>query len=272
MENQDLPMAPIPNPKLVLNSVPDGFPEPEKDIVFDETESIDLENDDLPEGGVIVKTLYLSVDPYMRGRMRAPSGEASYIRSFSLAHRAFNRYEAQPQFVRVLNDTLDLPLSCYVGVAGMPGKTAYHGWREYSKAKQVIACAGSDEKVEYMRSSSIGAYVAFHYKTQDVLEVLNRDGGIDIYWDNVGGEILDSALAAAKVDARFISISLDGFIVSRLEPKHDGRFYQEIPKLVAEGMLKYWEQVFKGLENVGHAILAVQKRLNTAKAVVKVTD
>lgn len=68
------------------------------------------------------------------------------------------------------------------------------------------------------------------------------------------------------------SISLHGFLITRLEHKYDERFYQEIPKLVGEGKLKYREHVFDGLQSVGDAILAVQKGLNKAKAVVKVSD
>ena len=55
---------------------------------------------------------------------------------------------------------------------------------------------------------SIGADVAFNYKEENTLEVLKREGGIDIYWDNVGGETLDAALEAAKGHARFIVSSL----------------------------------------------------------------
>ncbi|KAJ3500697.1 hypothetical protein NMY22_g19173 [Coprinellus aureogranulatus] len=68
------------------------------------------------------------------------------------------------------------------------------------------------------------------------------------------------------------SISMHGFIVSRLEHKYDERFYKEIPKLVAEGKLKYREQVYDGLQKVGDAIADVQKGLNKAKAVIKVAD
>ncbi|TEB27710.1 NAD(P)-binding protein, partial [Coprinellus micaceus] len=157
---------------------------------------------------------------------------------------------------------------------------------------RVIASAGSPEKLEFMKS--IGADVVFNYKEEDTLEILKREGGIDIYWDNVGGEVLDAAFEAAKVNARFIecgmissyntggvplknaghivtkSLAINGFIVSRLQDKYDAAFYAEVPKLVADGTLKYKEEVFEGLQSVGDAILAVQKGTNKAKAVIRV--
>ena len=67
---------------------------------------------------------------------------------------------------------------------------------------KVIASAGSEEKVQFMKE--IGADVAFNYKTASTKEVLQKEGPIDVYWDNVGGETLDAALANAKKGARFI--------------------------------------------------------------------
>lgn len=342
-------MAPVTNAKVIFNSIPQGYPEPGKTTVYDESEKIDVDTVNIPEGGFLVKTLYLSVDPYMRGRMRKPEVE-SYSPPFLvgkpldgygvgvvvksknaefkegahvygiLSHQNYILYQNKADLM-VIDNSYNLPWSYYVGVAGMPGKTAYHAWHEYSQAKKgetvfvtagggpvgsfviqlakldgckVIASAGSDEKVEFMKS--IGADVAFNYKTENTLEILKREGGIDIYWDNVGGETLDAALAAAHVDARFIecgmisgyntggapiknamyivgkSLAIHGFIVSRLEHKYDERFYKEVPKLVAEGKIKYREQVFDGLQTVGDAILAVQKGQNKAKAVVKVAE
>lgn len=83
---------------------------------------------------------------------------------------------------------------------------------------KVIASAGSDEKVAYMKE--LGADVAFNYKTTKTSEVLQKEGPIDVYvtrlarvvmtddwyryWDNVGGETLEAALANAAKNARFI--------------------------------------------------------------------
>ena len=63
-----------------------------------------------------------------------------------------------------------------------------------------------------------------------------------------------------------------GFVVGRLMPKYDAQFYNEMTTKVASGEIQYREQVYDGLANSGEAIAAVQKGLNTAKAVVHVAD
>jgi len=68
------------------------------------------------------------------------------------------------------------------------------------------------------------------------------------------------------------SISMHGFIVSRLEEKHAATFFAEIPPKVASGEIKYREDIYNGLETVGDVILAVQKGTNKAKAVIHVAD
>ncbi|KAF6746490.1 alcohol dehydrogenase [Ephemerocybe angulata] len=340
---------PVTNGKVLFNSVPEGYPEPGKTTVYDDSEQIDLESVPIPDGGFLVKTLYLSVDPYMRGRMREPT-KKSYSPPFTLGepltghgvgvvlkskssefkegahvygffrHQNYIVYPNRAGLI-VLDNKQKLPWSYYVGAAGMPGKTAYMAWKEYSSSKKgetvfvsggagavgsfviqlakidgckVIASAGSDEKVEFMKS--IGADVTFNYKTSNTLDVLNEHGPIDIYWDNVGGPTLEAALEAANTNARFIecgmisgyntggapikniihvvskSISMFGFIVSRLEHKYDEQFYKEVPELIAAGKLKVLEDVFEGLASVGDAILAVQKGTNKGKAVVRVAD
>ncbi|KAH0578570.1 hypothetical protein H2248_003717 [Termitomyces sp. 'cryptogamus'] len=220
----------------------------------------------------------------------------------------------------IIKNEHSLPWSAYVGVAGMPGKTAFMAWKEYSRAKKgetafvtagggpvgslviqlakldglkVIASAGSDEKVKFMEA--IGADVAFNYKKTKTSDVLSKEGPVDVYWDNVGGETLEAALDAASVGARFIecgmisgynadmpihnllnvvakSISMNGFIVFRLEHKYEEEFYATIPQKVASGKLKYTEEVTEGLDKVGDVILAVQKGQNKAKAVIRVAD
>ncbi|KAF5335316.1 hypothetical protein D9611_011771 [Ephemerocybe angulata] len=361
---------PVTNGKVIFKSIPKGYPEPGKTVVYDDSEKIDLESLPIPDGGFLVKTLYLSVDPYMRGRMREPDvksyappfivgqpidgygvgvvlkSKSSEFKKGAHVYGTFSTYigthnpglsrnatdtcvsEHQNYIVfpnradlMVLDNKQKLPWSYYVGAAGMPGKTAYMAWKEYSSAKKgetvfvsggagpvgsfviqfakmdgckVIASAGSDEKVEFMKS--IGADVAFNYKTSNTLDVLNKHGPIDIYWDNVGGPTLEAALEAANVNARFIecgmisayntggepiknimhvvakSISMFGFIVMRLEHKYDAQFYKEVPELIASGKLKVREEVWEGLQSVGDAILAVQKGTNKAKAVVHVAD
>ncbi|KAJ6542866.1 hypothetical protein B0H19DRAFT_1310902 [Mycena capillaripes] len=239
-------MAPIPN----------DYPVPGKTTVYDTTETIDLENVHL-NGGVLIKALVLSIDPYMRGRLRAPGIEfymaggglgvvlrsevagvesgthvrgmlgSSLIHTLNhqcslltlrmLAHQE-DMIAQNLEMLEVIERDPRLDWSVYIGVAGMPAsfplsriiRTAFMGWREYSQAKKgevafvstgagsvgsmiiqiakqdglkVIASAGSDEKVKFMKE--IGADIAFNYKTMDVRQVLAKEGPIDIYWDNV---------------------------------------------------------------------------------------
>ncbi|KZP04312.1 NAD(P)-binding protein [Athelia psychrophila] len=138
---------------------------------------------------------------------------------------------SQVENYRKLENKEGLPWSVYVGAAGMPGKTAWFAWKEWANSQKgetvfvtagagpvgslviqlakleglkVIASAGSDEKVAFLKE--LGVDVAFNYKTASTKDVLEREGPINIYWDNVGGETLDLALAnAAFSGARFIA-------------------------------------------------------------------
>lgn len=125
-------------------------------------------------------------------------------------HTAFQQYlitqaQALPAF-SVLQNKENLPWSVYLGAAGMAGQSAFAAWKEYADAKKgetafitagagavgsfaiqlakadglkVIASAGSDEKVAFMKS--LGADVAFNYKKENVYEVLKKEGPVDVY-------------------------------------------------------------------------------------------
>lgn len=69
-------MAPVRNARAIMNDYPSGYPEPGKTLVYDDSQTIDLDTVPL-NGGFLIKTLVLSIDPYMRGRMR--SGGPSYV-------------------------------------------------------------------------------------------------------------------------------------------------------------------------------------------------
>ncbi|KAJ1306436.1 hypothetical protein OPQ81_007439 [Rhizoctonia solani] len=206
----------------------------------------------------------------------------------------------------------------------MPGKTAYYGLKAIGKPKsgetiyistgagpvgatvaqlckakglKIIASAGSDEKVEYMKS--IGVDVPFNYKKEKVSDVLAREGPLDIYWDNVGGETLEAAIDACRDrGARIIAcgaissyngtrygikntdlifakeLTIQGIFVYSLEAQADdpSTFFTDMIALVKSGELKSKEPIWDGLENVGEAILAVQKGTNEGKLVIRVAD
>ncbi|KAJ7676980.1 hypothetical protein DFH06DRAFT_1428958 [Mycena polygramma] len=344
-------MAPIQNARVLFNSVPTGYPVPGETTVYDTTHSIDLDTVPL-NGGFLIKTLVLSVDPYFRGRMRAPEKKASsyvgpfilgeplvgfgiavvlrsetpgvevgkYVYGHTLLHE---EYSVLPELalLQILEKHPQLPLTAYVGAAGMPGQTASMGWKEYSDAKpgevafvtsgasavgsmviqlakqaglKVIASAGSEEKLEFMKS--LGADTVFNYKTTDTRAVLANEGPIDVFWDNVGGPVADAAIEFAAPNARLLecgsisgyntghqgiknfhligpkSLHLHGIFVGALMPKYLAEFYATIPSQLASGKLKYSEEITKGLDKVGDVILAVQKGENKAKAVVVVAE
>ncbi|CAE7180927.1 unnamed protein product [Rhizoctonia solani] len=248
--------------------------------------------------------------------------EGDNIYVYETAFQEYNVLSAQHP-VMVIDNKENLPLSLYVGVLGMPGKTAYYALDVIGQPKQgetiyvstgagpvgatvsqickslglkVIASAGSDDKVEFLKS--IGVDVAFNYKKDKIADVLEKEGPIDIYWDNVGGESLDAALEACKDRARIICcgaisayngvptpiknwtyfltkrLTIRGFVVGELEAQvgQPKVFYEKMVPLVANGQIKWNEHVFEGLDKAGDAILAVQKGDNTAKTVVKVAD
>ncbi|KAF9529019.1 NAD(P)-binding protein [Crepidotus variabilis] len=337
-------MALITNGRAIFNSYPGGFPEPGKTIIYDGKSTIDLDLVSL-NGGVLVKTLELSIDPYLRTLMSQPTmgykigrptygpGIAVVLRSeneklkvgdkFRISMMPHQQYsvlkEEQLGDLNILKNPYNLPWSTFIGILGMPGLTAYEGWRYYSKAKKgeilfvssgagpigslviqlakldglkVIASAGSDEKIKFM--DSLGADVTFNYKTTNTAEVLAKEGPVDIYWDNVGGETLDTASANANICARVIAcgmisgynnnhatplrniwqvvarqIHIFGFHVSNQYPNE---FYEFLEPEIAKGDIKYAEDRFLGLENVGEAMSRVQRGLIKAKAVVHVAD
>ncbi|RDX54973.1 NAD-P-binding protein [Lentinus brumalis] len=351
-------MATVTNGRLLFNEVPEGYPVPGKTTVYDESSKIDLENVAL-HGGFLVKVLVLSIDPYLRGRMRhaeistyiapftvgeplANFGVGVVIRSESPAVKSgdhlygiypFVQYTVQnnAQAFRVIDNKLNLPLSAYIGVCGMPGETAYYAWKEYASPNdiadrlstqgdvvfvstaagpvgatvvqlakadglKVIASAGSDDKVAF--ATSIGADVAFNYKTVSTRKILEKEGpSTCTYWDNVGGETLEAAIEYAGKGARFIEcgmisayntktpygvanliniiaqeIHIYGSVVSSLRNKYVEEFYSQFVPRVASGDIKYKEHLVRGLENAGEAILDVQSGKNFGKCVVVVAE
>lgn len=247
------------NGKVIFNEkISSGYPVPGKTVVYDESEQLDLSSVPL-DGGFLVKTIVLSVDPYMRGLMsESPdvtgfalgSPTASYgigrvLRSESpqlktgdhvygfLSHEQYSVHPSSSS-LRKIEKSPELSWSTYLGAAGMPGLTAYSAWKEYALSTgkglvafvtaasgpvgsmvvqlakadgyKVIASAGSDDKVEFTKKC--GADVAFNYKTTSTADVLKEHGPIDLYWDNVGGQILETALAHANMCARFIECGM----------------------------------------------------------------
>ncbi|KAJ2004601.1 hypothetical protein H4R26_002415 [Coemansia thaxteri] len=214
----------------------------------------------------------------------------------------------------------------YVGVLSMPSFTAYVGAAVLAKPKagetilvssasgavgqmvvqlakarglRVVGVAGSDEKVEYVKS--LGADAAFNYKTcGDFTKAIRGAApeGIDIYFDNVGGEFLDAALANINTHARIIicgaisqynasspdelygvknltkvlvkKATIQGFIITDYySTPHFGEFTKEVSSLYHEGKIKYRLSETQGLENGPQAILDLFAGKNFGKSIIK---
>ncbi|HYD86807.1 MAG TPA: NADP-dependent oxidoreductase [Vitreimonas sp.] len=304
----------------------------------------------LPEPGageVLVRNAWMSVDPYMRGRMY---DRPSYVPPFQLdaplqggavgqvvksndpkfqegdwVESMFGWREAYVASGAALNK---LPVKdagvtpqAFLGVLGMPGMTAYTSFHRIGEPKPgdvvfvsgaagavgsavcqiaklrgctVVASAGSDEKLGWLKAAGVDA--AVNYKKGDLLTQVREAApkGIDIYFDNVGGEHLEVALEVARPFARFIEcgmisiynssaptpgprnmpylvgkrIKMQGFIVSDFMDMRE-QFYADMGPWVRSGQLKWEETVENGIENAPQAFLNLFTGANIGKMLVK---
>ncbi|CEP09046.1 hypothetical protein [Parasitella parasitica] len=343
----------VSNTQIIFAQIPTTYPEEGKHMLVKKSE-IDLDAE-IPQGSVLLKTLCLSVDPYMRGRMRDASIK-SYSPAFALNQpmnghvmalvlksnndkfkvgdyvygmSSFGEYVVVPEAytagLEVRNEAKDsgLPLTNYIGVLGMPGMTAYVGLIKFGKPKKgeslyvsaasgavgqlvgqigkmlglyVVGSAGSDEKVEHLKQ--IGFDGAFNYKTKDTKEALAElfPKGIDIYFENVGGKMLEDVIANANRYARIVccgmisqynttepygvrnliqvvgkSLEIRGFIVSD-SPEMREPFRKDMTKWLLEDGFKYRECIAEGIEKTPQALIDVLRGENFGKQVVKVAD
>jgi len=299
-------------------------------------------------GEVQVRNHWMTVDPYMRGRMNdvksysppfalgeamqgGAVGEVIASNDPSLAvgdlvqsmygwREAFNAPAAAVQKL----DTFGLPPQAFLGVAGMPGMTAWVGLLKIAalkdgdvvfvsgaagavgqivvqiakiKGNTVIGSCGGADKVAYLKS--IGCDEVIDYKAEkDLTAALHRVApkGIDVYFENVGGEHMDAAIAAARPFARFAlcgmisqynstgemygvknliqavgkSIRLEGFIVSN-SFQHLPEFLKDMSGWIAEGKIQWKETIDEGIENAPGAFLKLFKGENTGKMLVKLS-
>ncbi|KAJ7622002.1 hypothetical protein DFH06DRAFT_1143404 [Mycena polygramma] len=289
-------MAPVTNGRILFNAVPEDYPVPGKTTVYETSETIDIENVPLRGGSKCsffpsTRTCAAACPAFTLGQPLAGGGIGVVLRSeiagVEVGSHVRGMLVQDLSMLEVIERDPKLNWSVYIGVAGMPGETAYMGWREYSDAKKgevayvstgagpvgsmviqivkqdglkVIASAGSEEKVKFMKA--IGADVAFNYKTTDVREVLAKEGPIDMN----AGRSQNPGLIFAKC------LHIHGFLVRHLRPKHTAGFRAELVPKIASGEIKYTEDVTRGLDKVGDVLLAVQKGTNTGKAVIVVAD
>lgn len=332
------------NRQIVLANRPKGMPD-EETFHFIEQDTKELE-----EGEVLLRTLYVSVDPYMRGRMQDAE---SYIEPFQLGKvieggsigeviesKSENfqqgdiaigmfgwqtHYVAKEKEIRKIDPSL-APITTHLGILGMTGLTAYFGLLDIGKPKEgetvvvsgaagavgsvvgqiakikgarVVGIAGSEDKISFLKDQ-LQFDEAVNYKTAaDLKEAIGQacPGGVDVYFDNVGGEVSDAVLTKLNRNARIPvcgaissynlesvdlgprvqttlikkSALMQGFTVGNFSNRfHEGA--TQLGKWLQEGKLKYQETIHEGFENIPNAFLDLFKGNNTGKLLVKVAD
>jgi NADPH-dependent curcumin reductase len=298
------------------------------------------------EGEVLRRTLYLSVDPYMRGRM---STQKSYVEGATLGDVMVGQTVSEvfasrnPRFAPGdivltfdgwqaygLSDGKGLrkidpsagPVSWSLGVLGMVGLTAYVALLDIGKPKEgetvvvsaaagavgslavqiaklkgcrAVGIAGSDEKCAYV-TGELGADACINYKTQDLNASLKQacPNGVDVYFDNVAGAVLEAVMKRLNVHARIPLVglisqyneskpqpgpNLGSILVNRVLLQgmivfdHTDRlpdFLRDMTQWLREGKVRYREDVVHGLENAPRAFVGLFKGENIGKRIVKV--
>lgn len=309
----------------------------------------DIDKPQIKDGEVLLKSQYISVDPYMRGRMR---DEKSYMPPFQVGQpivggvvaevveskaegwepgqlvegiMPWKRFQSiDPQSVRKVDPAINPP-SVALSTLGMTGLTAYFGLMDIGKPQKgetvvvsgaagavggvvvqiakiqgcrVVGIAGSDEKTSYLKED-LGADVAINYKTvEDLPEALASacPDGVDVYYDNVGGEISDAVIPLINQFARIVlcgqislynttsipqgprvapllvkrSALMKGFIVT----DYQEQIKEGVTKLSGwyqQGLLKHQETVMEGFEKLPEAFMRLFSGEKMGKLVVKVS-
>ena len=336
-------MSETVNKKWVLKKRPEGYPS---------LGDFDIVNSPIPDpkhGEVLIKTLYLSIDPYMRGRLRDAKSYASpvglgevitgevvgrVIRSnyqslevgdIVTAHIGWQQWGSIPgQMVRKV-DSQKPPISTSLGILGMPGLTAYFGLLEIGKpivgetlvvsaasgavgaivgqlgkmmGCRVIGTAGTNQKVNYI-VDELGFDGAINYKTQNVESEIHKlcPNGIDIYFDNVGGEVTDIVMNNLAMYARIIicgqisqynSIGqeqgprnlwalirtrskIQGMLVTDWERKHE-QARTRLSEWVLSEKIKYKEYIVEGFEKSPQAFIGLMNGENFGKLLIHVSE
>ena len=300
------------------------------------------------EGEVVLRNLYISLDPAIRGWM---GDEPNYIRPITLGDAvrssivgrvvksnspdyavgdvatgmgAWEQFSTLPAvMITRLDESFGIPLSNFLGVLGPTGLTAYFGMLDVAKPRagetvlvsaaagavgsvagqiarmkgcRVVGMAGSEEKCRWL-TDDLGFDAAINYKTCGDYEAAIRQAcpeGVDVYFDNVGGEILDAALLCLNKFARvavcgWIStynvenppgpvnlwqlvaqrVTIQGFVII----DYMDRFTEGVGQLaqwMMAGEIKFREEVVDGLDNVLPTFLRLFDGSNQGKLVIRI--
>ncbi|NIG56161.1 NADP-dependent oxidoreductase [Chitinophaga sp. Cy-1792] len=332
--------------QIILAARPHGLPD---NTIF---EFITTDLADPGPGEVLIKPVYYSVDPYMRGRMNAAK---SYIPPFevgapiesgaiAMVEESNDKGFQKGDYVMLQSSRplmpwttaavypatslrkLDpsLPPTWYLGIAGMPGLTAYFGLTDIGKPKsgdtlvisgaagavglavgqigkiygcRVIGIAGGAEKVK-MLTDNFNFDAAIDYKNnKDIKGAIASvcPNGVDIYFDNVGGDISDAVMPNLNFHSRVVlcgqismyneteqpigprvqplmvtrSILMQGFIIGDYAPRF-GEGIKQLATWLHEGKIRNAETVTEGFDKLPEALLGLFSGKNSGKMIVKV--
>ncbi|MRH41391.1 zinc-binding dehydrogenase [Aquibacillus halophilus] len=332
------------NKQIILAERPKGLPDSET------FKFVDSNVKEPEENQVLVRTLYVSVDPYMRGRM---IDAKSYIEPFQLngvieggsigeviesKSDKFQQgdiiignfgwqeyYCANEKEIRKIDPSL-APITTHLGILGMTGLTAYFGLLDIGQPKEgdtvvisgaagavgsvvgqiarikgarVVGIAGSEDKIEFLKQE-LNFDEAINYRTTNniKIELANAcPNGVDVYFDNVGGEISDAVFTQLNRHARItVCGSISSYNLKEIDigPRvqttlikksalmkgftvgdYSTRFTEgatQLGKWLQEGKLTYRETIEEGFENIPNAFLDLFKGNNIGKQLVKVAN
>ena len=331
---------PTTSREICLAARPRGAP------VASDFELAEVELPDPGDGEILVRNAYVSVDPYMRGRMNdaksyvQPFAVGEPMRGGAVGQGIASRNDRWPEGGWVQHDlgwreaaVLDgrgvravdpalAPVSTALGVLGMTGFTAYVGIDDVGRvgegdtifvsgaagavgsvASQLarirgarsIGSAGTPEKVAWL--DELGLDGTFDYRETGTKQALRElaPEGLDVYFDNVGGETLEAAIGAMRLRGRIVAcgsisrynatealpgprnlfmvvtkrLRMQGFIVSDHADRFPA-FLAEVAPLVAEGAIRHRETIVDGIEQAPAAFIGMLEGANVGKMLVRV--
>ena len=333
------------NKQLLLDKRPIGMPKDECWKINHQKISL------VKKDEILIKVKYLSIDPYMRGRMNASrsyaapakigepmtgetageviisNSELFNVGDLVCAHKGWQTFikvkDTDPAIFKVPNT--DINLSAFLGTLGMPGRTAYFGLNRVGKPKpgetlvvsaasgavgavvgqlgkihgcKVIGIAGGPEKCSFVKDI-LKFDDCLDYKAGNLNDTLKNvcANGIDIYFENVGGEVSRAIAPLLNKGSRvpicgFISqynaenmlkVETPFHVFGNAKPKPEHRFFvvtewmnewesatREILKLVQEDKIKFKETITKGFENAPQALRDVLSGKNFGKQIIEI--
>jgi len=334
------------NTKYLLNKRPLGMPEDDCWII--ENESISS----IANGEILIKVEYLSIDPYMRGRMNDGVSYASPVKIGELmvgetvgtviksrsklfsvgervcAHCGWQTYvktnDTNPALIKVPQDSR-VTLSSFLGALGMPGRTAYFGLKNVGKPKKgdtlvvsaasgavgsivgqlgkiagclVIGIAGGSKKCDFVKNE-LHFDDCIDYKSETFSDDLKHAcaNGIDIYFENVGGNVTREIAPLLNQGSRvpicgyiskynekdILNTETPFHVFGNLNPKPYHRFFvvtewadqwevvtKELLGLVNENKIFYRETITDGFKNAPQALRDVLSGKNFGKQIIKI--